>query len=44
MPYLRIAYYWTPLYLFLLVFITVILKAGAYGGVFSFYAQSHYVI
>ena len=27
MPYLRIAYYWTPLYLFLLVFITVNFKA-----------------
>lgn len=26
MPYLRIAYYWTPLYLFLLVFITVNFK------------------
>ena len=27
MPYLRIAYYWTPLYLFLLVFISVNFKA-----------------
>ena len=26
MPYLRVAYYWTPLYLFLLVFITINFK------------------
>jgi undecaprenyl-diphosphatase len=44
MPYLRIAYYWTPLYLFLLVFIPVNFKGRGLWWCVLFLCTVLYVI